>query len=197
VDNRETFVGSCHPLAEAVEIIEKLLALCTRHNLKREAYSIALGEELQQPPKRKPGRRKEKVPTYYRLLAFSLAHHTRDRPERRGDRATVARAVALAEAEVRKGSSILTREEKNSVRARVLQIQNDLSTLTPAQIVVAAYCVRRYNAADTPETIKATLDAAIAGESNADREIFRTVFDLLAPLLIKLREKVPLPVKTP
>jgi hypothetical protein len=101
----------------------------------------------------------------------------------------VARAVACAEAELRKGSPVLTREEKKSAGERVPQIQNDLSRLSPAQIVVAAYCVRRYNAGETPETIKATLDAAMGGESEADRKIFETVRDVLAPLLTKSREK--------
>ncbi len=118
MDDKETLVGSCDPLVEAVEIIEKLLALCARHDLKREAYSIALGEELPQPPKRKPGAPQKKVPPYYRLLAFLLAHQTRERPERRGDRAAVARAVARAEAELLKGSPVLTREEKRSAGKR-------------------------------------------------------------------------------
>ena len=160
MDDKETFRGSCDPLAEAVEIIEKLLALCTRHGLKREAYSIALGEELPQPAKRKRGRPQKKIPHYYRLLALLLAHQTRGRPERRGDRAIVARLLARAEAEQRKGSPVLTREEEKSADKRVPQIQNVLSRLSPAQIVVAAYCVRRYNAGESRETIKATLDAA-------------------------------------
>jgi hypothetical protein len=83
LDDKETFGGSRDSLAEAVEIIEKLLALCTKHGLKREAYSIALGEELPQPPKRKPGRPQKKIPHYHRLLALLLAHQTRGRPERR------------------------------------------------------------------------------------------------------------------
>jgi hypothetical protein len=70
VDDKETFGGSRDPLAEAVEIIEKLIALCTRHDLKREAYSIALGEELSQPAKRKPGRPQKKTPHYYRCSRF-------------------------------------------------------------------------------------------------------------------------------
>ena len=65
------------PLTDAIEIIEKLLALCTRHDLKREAYSIALGEELPQPAKRKPGRPQKNSSLLPLARAFTSASNPR------------------------------------------------------------------------------------------------------------------------
>jgi hypothetical protein len=113
-----------------------------------------------------------------------------------GDRALVARALAREEAGLLKGSAVLSRDEKKSADTRARQIQNDLSRLSPPQIVVAAYCVRRYNAGESRETIKATLNAAMGGESEAERKIFETVRDVLAPLLTKIRKELPLSMKT-
>ena len=186
MDDKETLVGSCDPLVEAVEIIEKLLALCARHDLKREAYSIALGEELPQPPKRKPGAPQKKVPP---LIIVCSRFYWRIKPAnvRKGaaiGQPWLARSLR-AEAEPLKGSPVLTREEKRSAGKRALQIQNDLSKLTPGQIVIAAYCVRRYNAGETRKRSKRRLTRRWMATSEAERKIFETVLDVLGPLLIK------------
>ena len=44
------------PLREALKIIDGLLALAKKHGLGREAYSIALGKKIPEPPKRPRGR---------------------------------------------------------------------------------------------------------------------------------------------
>lgn len=85
------------PLGEAIEIIEKLRALCLKHGLKREADSIVIGRELANPPKPRRGAPLVKTDRYRRELAALLEIEALGPKGRKGAKARLARALARAE----------------------------------------------------------------------------------------------------
>ncbi|HME86142.1 MAG TPA: hypothetical protein VKG91_16740 [Roseiarcus sp.] len=160
------------PLGEAIETIEKLLALCSKHGLKREAYSIALGEKITEPPKRQRGRPLVKNAVYRRALAGFFEIEALKSKGVRGARVRVARMFAEADGAGRKDSP--------TYRKRVRQIQNDLSRLTLGETVEAAYYVRRIRAGEALDTAKARLDAAMGGKKEAQQAVLETLADRFA-----------------
>jgi hypothetical protein len=169
------------PLGEAVEIIEKLLALCSEHGLKREAYSIVIGREI---PKRQRGAPLVKGPRYRRELAFLLEIEALGPKGRRGARTRVAQLLAKIEVRDQNRSPAW----RSEVMQRTRSYQNDLSKLSPEDTIEAAYYMRRKMTGESFEKAKARLDAAMAGDKVAEREVFEIVRDL-PPNLTKIREK--------
>jgi hypothetical protein len=155
------------PLREAIKIIDRLLALAKKRGFGREAYSIVLGKKIPEPRKRPRGRPLVKSTEYRRALAGLLEIEALGSQGRRGARARLARAFAEAEAAERKNSP--------AWRRRVRQYQNDLSRLNLGETIEAAYFMRRIRSGEGVETAKARLEAAMAGESDAAREVFNTI----------------------
>jgi hypothetical protein len=169
------------PLGEAAEIIEKLLALCSEHGLKREAYSIRIGREI---PKRQRGAPLVKSPRYHRELAFLLEIEAQGPKGRRGARTRVAQLLAKIEVRDQNRSPAW----RSEVKQRTRSYKNDLSRLSPEDKIEAAYYIRRKMTGESFEKAKARLDAAIAGDKVAEREVIEIVRDL-PPNLTKIREK--------
>jgi hypothetical protein len=162
------------PLAEAVEVINKLLALCAKHSpkLRRAALSIASGIPL--PPKRKRGR--PKVVTdeaVQRHFATALELYAQ-KDGRVGAKTRLAKALAEAETDPK------SRARRSEVKKRTLARQNDLSELRPEVLVAMAYYVRCILAGESVEKAKARLMAAVVdGDDEAARECAEIVRDLL------------------
>jgi hypothetical protein len=178
MDEKDALRSSVEPLSEAAEIINKLLEFCATHGLKREAYSIALGEEIPEPPKRPRHRPKEKGSEFYRALAVGLAVHSDGRPMARGAKAKFARWIVAQEAAERKGA----RQTKKAETGRISSLQNELSRIRPETLLSATYVVRRREAGDSFEAIKSTLEGAVAGDSDLARKVANVVRDVLSAL---------------
>jgi hypothetical protein len=172
MDDKNAFAAE---LVEAKEIIEKLVDLATRRGFGREACEIALGEKLPPPVKRPRHRPKVKGSKYRLKLAFGMASNFLRQPETRGARARFARAMASRVAETQKDSP----RSEEGVKRRARHFQNEMSRVKPEELALAAYFVRRHDAGDSVEMIKATLDALEAGDDETARRVFETVRDVL------------------
>jgi hypothetical protein len=177
MDDKNAFRGAVVPeLIEAKEILEKLVDLAKRRGFGREAYEIALGEKLPPPMKRLPNRPKVKGPEYRLGLALGMASNILRQPETRGARRRLAHAMASREAETQKHSP----RSVEGVKKRARHFQNEMSGLKPEELALVAYFVRRRDAGDSVEMIKATVQALEAGDDEAARRVFETVRDVLA-----------------
>jgi hypothetical protein len=163
--------GIAPELTQAKEIIEKLVELAERRGFGAEAHETTLGEKLPPPVKRPPNRPKVKGPKYRSALALRMASAFLRQPETRGARARFAREAVVRQA----GGSPLSTE---SVKKRARHFQNEMSDLNE-ELALATYFVRRQDAGDSLEAIKATLNAALAGDDEAARKVFETVRDIV------------------
>ncbi len=170
------------PLGEAIEIIEKLRALCSKHGLKREADSIVIGRELASPPKRLRGAPKVKNRRYRMELAVLVEIEALGPKGRNSAKARLARALAMAEVGEHNRSAAWRSEVKKRTRSR----QNDLSRISLLEMVEAAYYVRCIRAGESRQRAEMRLDAVMAGDNSAEREVFEIVRDLLAPALTRI-----------
>lgn len=132
--------------------------LASKHGFKREAYSIALGEEIPPPAKRKRGRPKKKTAEYRLGLALGLA--------RAAGKTQADVAHKLAEDEL--GRRVETRL---AVKKKKRQIENDISRLSDLQKAVAAFVVRSIESGISFSEIADKLDAAWAGNAQVVEEI--------------------------
>jgi hypothetical protein len=163
--------GVAPELVEAKQIIEKLVDLATRRGFGREAKEIVLGEKLPPPVKRPRHRPKVKGSKYRLALALRMASNFLRQPETRGARARFAREIVLRQ----EGGSPLSMA---SVKKRARHFQNEMSALKE-ELAIATYFVRRKDAGDSSEAIKATLNAVAAGDDEAARKVFETIRDVL------------------
>lgn len=168
------------PLAEAVEVIRQLIALCTRYGLKLEALSIASGVPL--PPKRKRGRPKVKDERYQRYLAAAF-EATALEGDKHGAGARLAKVLAEAEIDPKSPA------RRSEVKKRALVRQNDLSNLPPETRAKMAYYMRCANAGEFVEKAEARLVAAMDGDDDAARECAEIIRDLLLDVSHKKSRK--------
>lgn len=169
------------PLAEAIEVINQLIAHCEAlgaeiggvRRAKRErheALSIAAGIPL--PPKRKRGRPKigkdDRVQRHLAVLLelFSLEGG------RAGARTRLAQA--LAEAEIGTKSS----GRRRAVDGRRNSRRNDLSRLPKVRVIQGAYFARCFKTGESAESAKARLDAALTND-DSKRQVFEIIGDFL------------------
>jgi hypothetical protein len=159
-------------IAGYVGIINRLIALCAKYGIEREAREIASGEKILPPPKKGPGRPRVKDERWQRAVAAALEATALQRG-RRGAGARLARA--LAEDEI--GSK--SRARQSEVEKRTLLRQNDLSNLPPETKIRMAYYVRCANAGESLEAARTRLDAVEAGDDKAARKLAGILHDLL------------------
>jgi hypothetical protein len=164
------------PLAEMFEKNKRLFALCSKHGLKREAYSIIFGEEMPEPEPRGPGRPRKKDDDYMLALKVGMAGSFLRKPERYGDRTRFARACARQELESQKGSRVTNKE----IDARAHQIQNDMAKIPREELAIATYVVRRMELGESLDEIMKLLQAVMSGDEAVEGELQR-----------KARETVP------
>jgi hypothetical protein len=171
-------------VAEMAEVINGLVELCAKNGLSREALSIVFGQEIPEPKKRGPGAPQMKNAKYRHQLASFLEIEAHGPGEKRGARTRVAEALARAEVGEQNRSAAWRSEVKKRTRSR----QNDLSRLSPAETIRAAYFVRCIRASESFKTANARLDAAMAGNAEAQHKVFEIVRDLVGTHLTKIRE---------
>ena len=164
------------PLAEMFEKQKKLFALCSKHGLKREAYSIIFGEEMPERPRRRVGRPKEKDEDYRITLKLGMAGGFLRKPEVRGDRTRFADAMAR-EVLGRRNNSRPTEKE---VRALAKQLQNDISQIPLEELAMVVYVIRRMDLGESLDQIFEILRGADSGNKEAIRE-----------LEVRIRETIP------
>ena len=179
------------PIAAAIDVINQLLALCTEHGLKREAYSIVIGRELASPPKRRRGAPLVKDYKYRRELAALLEIEALGPEGRKGAKARLARALAMEEVGKRnrfawRSAAWRSEAGRSGVEKRTLSRQNDLSKLSPLEVVEAAYYVRCIRKGESTEKAKKRLDAVMAGDTSAEREVFEIIRDLVRTDLTRI-----------
>jgi hypothetical protein len=168
------------PLAGMFEKNKRLFALCSEHDLKREAYSIIFGEEMPEPEHRGPGRPRKKDDDYMSALKVGMAGSFLRKPERYGDRTRFARACARQALESQKGSRVTKKE----IDAQARQIQNDMAKIPREELAITVYVVRRMELGESLDEImkllKAVISANDAAECEFERKARETVPDILS-----------------
>jgi hypothetical protein len=80
-----------------------------------------------------------------------------------------------------KGKRIST----SDVKRRATRIQNEMSSLSTAEIAYAAYIVRLKEGGETLDAIMATFNAAAAGDKAAERELEQKVRETIPDIFIR------------